>query len=202
MAPSRRSSTQAGEWRRPAQTTFHTRAVYLPNSMLHPIVPGTDVPFVSSQPAPSVPPQAVPTGYIRTPPPPPARHLFAKQKRPQKPSGHVTQPSVLDRVSNRRHILTAEAKPFVGSAHDVPSAAAPAAAREPRDMLSAGSGHSFSQSKLDCLLCGLYTAVCLTRSMPLALVLVCYSTERQARLVQGSQSTFSSCVLAQGCSKI
>ncbi|KAL3162947.1 hypothetical protein ABBQ32_009381 [Trebouxia sp. C0010 RCD-2024] len=114
--------------------------------MLHPIVPGTDVPFVSSQPAPSVPPQAVPTGYIRTPPPPPARHLFAKQKRPQKPSGHVTQPSVLDRVSNRRHILTAEAKPFVGSAHDVPSAAAPAAAREPRDMLSAGSGHSFSQS--------------------------------------------------------
>ncbi|KAL3160976.1 hypothetical protein ABBQ38_009366 [Trebouxia sp. C0009 RCD-2024] len=103
--------------------------------MLHPIVPGADVPFASSpaavvpsqagptgyfvpsQPTATVPPHAVHTRYIRAPPPPPARHLFANQRPPQKPSGQVTQPSVLDRVSSRRNILTAEAKPFVGSAH-------------------------------------------------------------------------------------
>lgn len=198
MAPSRKSGTQAGDWRWPAQTTPYTRAVHLPNGMLHPIVPGADVPFASSpaavvpsqagptgyfvpsQPTATVPPHAVHTRYIRAPPPPPARHLFANQRPPQKPSGQVTQPSVLDRVSSRRNILTAEAKPFVGSAHGMPSAAAPAtASTEHIPCLSCScSTHFHRVSLIACCVAYTQLSVCVSLNTPLASVLVRYLTER------------------------
>ena len=171
---------QPADWRRPAQNAPYTRAFSLPHSMLHPAVPGADVPIVSSQPAAIISSQAVPTGYFGPPPPPPARHPFADYRQAQS-LRPATQPWALDRVSTRRHTSDAAAKPFARPAYGLPSSAAPAVARQAKDMLSASSGQSLPHGKHKLIACE-YTVVCFTRSMYLASMLMCYATKRYALL--------------------
>lgn len=168
MPPFRRSSTQAADWRWPAQASPDTPAVYLPSFVLHPMAPGSYVIAGDSQPGPTSPAQAtcsVQAGYVLPSPPPFPRHGFANQRRPhpEQRARPVAHPSVRDKISNTRTVFTANVQ-------------------EARDTGSAGNSSSFPTCKFDCLLCGLQKDDCIARSMCLASVLMCYAAEMHALL--------------------
>lgn len=200
MAPSWKSSTQAADWRRPVQTSPYTTAVYLPTVMLHPTVPIGCMGVGPSQPTSRAPLQgtlngSVQAGYLRPPPLPPYRPFASERRHSRQPQSRqhvprpVSQPSLPDRVVDRRPTFNPDAKPFVGASRSSPSSDAQNDMLEARDVVSAGSSHSHPKSKLDCslqapsaVLCGLCTGGCLATTMRLPSVLMWYAAESHVLL--------------------